>query len=153
MKRLIKIIRKNPLFYIFLFPSLIDCLLTILGQNASFWINPKMASEGSPAYFLLSCSPWLFATAFLIWLFVWFWLLQRLNEPLNLVLTITLLIGHSWGSGNWLGIIFVKINPDLPFLIITKWIVSILYFLIIACFATYCLKAYIKATIKRQSSV
>ncbi len=61
-----KLIRKNPLFYAFLFPAVVDGTLTLVGQDFYYWSNNKV-NEASPAYYFLLISPWLYFFGSIAW--------------------------------------------------------------------------------------
>lgn len=55
-----QIIKKNSLFFAFLFPAFIDGVTTLLGQGSEYWSSSRVVNEASPAYYFLLTSPWLF---------------------------------------------------------------------------------------------
>ena len=141
------IIRKNPLFFTFLFPALIDGLVTLLGQDSQYWGSTRVVNEASPAYYFLIASPWLFLLGSVIWFIFWYWLFKRLKEPLNLFLMFLFIAGHSWGSSSWIMKMFKQVGVYTPVnqpSIILVWSLLIIYFVLIACIATYCLRVYLQ---------
>ena len=141
-----KIISKNPLFFAFFFPALVDGLVTLVGQDTSYWTK-RVVNEASPAYYFLLVSPWLFLLGLIIWFVFWYWLFKRLKESLNLFLMFLFLAGHSWGSGGWLMKILKQsgvYTPGNQLSIIFVWSIVVLYFAFIALFATYCLRIYME---------
>ena len=141
-----KYLYKNPLFFAFFFPALIDGIITLLGQDISYWTN-KIVNEGSPAYYFLLVSPWLFILGGIVWFILWYQFFKRLKEPFNLFLMFLFIAGHSWGSSSWLWRM-MKVNGIYAITnqssIIMVWTINILYFALIAFFATYCLRTYLK---------
>lgn len=142
------VIRKNPLFFAFLFPALTDGLVTILGQDSSYWSGSRVVNEASPAYYFLLLSPWLFLLGSIVWFVLWYFLFKRLKEPLNLFLMFLFITGHSWGSSSWImkmfkqaGVYSLNNQPS----IIIAWSLLIIYFVLIAGIATYCLRVYLKS--------
>lgn len=97
-----KAVEKNPLFFVFLFPALIDGFVTLIGQDSQYWSDSKVVNDASPAYYFLLVSPWLFLLGSTVWLVFWYWLFKRLKEPLNLFLMFLFIAGHSWGSSSWI---------------------------------------------------
>lgn len=141
-----QLISKNPLFFAFIFPALTDGIITLLGQDKSYW-TMRAVNEASPAYYFLLVSPWLFLLGGFIWFIFWYWLFKRLKEPLNLLIMFLFIAGHSWGSSSWIMKIFkqtgvYKLGNQLS--IIFTWILLIIYFMIIAVIATYCLRVYLQ---------
>jgi len=81
-----KTIKRNPLFFAFFFPALMDGLATFLGQSTGYWDSPRIVIEASPAYYFLLISPWLFLLGFVMWFVFWYWLFNKLKEPFSLLL-------------------------------------------------------------------
>lgn len=139
------LISKNPLFYAFFFPALVDGVLTLLGQDSGYWTN-KIVNEASPAYYALVISPWLFGIGSILWFVFWYWVFKRLREPLNLFLMFLFIVGHSWGSSSWIWKI-MKVNniytPGNQISVVLAWSIVVLYFAVIASFATYVLRIYL----------
>jgi len=97
MKNLIK---NNPLFFAFFFPAVVDLTATLLGQDSQYWNHSRIVNEASPAYYFLVVPPWLFLFGSLMWFVLWYWLLKKLKDPLNLFLMFLFISGHSWGSAS-----------------------------------------------------
>lgn len=143
-KRVFSLIKHNPLFFAFLLPAITDGAVTILGQDSQYWTN-RVVNEGSPAYYFLVASPWLFVLGSVVWFVGLYWLFKRLREPINLFLMFIFIAGHSWGSTSWFwrmmrlsGFYEVSNQPS----VIRAWFVAVTYFLLIASAATYCLRVY-----------
>lgn len=139
-------IKRNPLFFAFLFPAVIDGLATVIGQGCEYWSEPSIARDASPAYYFLAASPWLFILGSVVWFVFWYWAFKRLKEPLNLFLTFLFIAGHSWGSSSWLMKIFKDwglYTADNQPSVIFSWSLLIIYFSLIALTATYCLRIYL----------
>jgi len=141
------VLTKNPLFFAFFFPALIDGITTLLGQDARYWSDSKIINEASPAYYFLLVSPWLFLFGSIVWFIFWYWLFKRLKEPLNLFLMFLFIAGHSWGSSSWIMKMFKQAEiytlgnqPSIIF----AWSLLIIYLILVAGIATYCLLIYIK---------
>jgi hypothetical protein len=139
-----EIIKKNPLFFAFLLPALVDGTVTLLGQNPEYWSN-KVVNEASPAYYFLLTSPWLFLVGSLVWFVFWYWLFKKLKEPYNLFFMFLFIAGHSWGSSSWIWKImkenglYVSSNQGS---VIIAWSIVVVYFALMAFFATYGLRLY-----------
>ena len=143
MKRAIS---KNPLYFTFFFPALVDGIITLFGQGTSYWTN-RVVNEASPAYYFLLFSPWVFVLGSIFWFVFWYWAFKKLKEPLNLFLMFLFIAGHSWGSTSWIWKImkannlYVSNNQQSVFF---AWGISVFYFALIAFFATYCLGIYFR---------
>lgn len=143
-----QIIKKNPLFYAFFFPALIDGVVTLVGQDYQYWSSKRIVNEASPAYYFLLTSPWLFLLGSVVWFVFWYWFTKRLKEPFNLFFMFLFIAGHSWGSGGWIMKMLKQrevytIGSQAS--IIFAWSLLIVYFVLIGVFATYCLKCYLRA--------
>lgn len=146
MRFFTRLINKNPLFFAIFFPGLADGTLTLLGQGENYWAS-RIVNEASPAYYFLLSSPWLFIIGGMIWFIFWYWIFKRIKEPTNLFLMFLFIAGHSWGSSSWIMKIFKENNlyqTSNQLSIILAWSLLVIYFILIALFATYCLKIYIK---------
>jgi hypothetical protein len=146
MKLMKRLVSKNPLFFAFFFPAVTDGVITLLGQDPSYWTN-RVVNEASPAYYLLLISPWLFGIGSIFWLVFWYWIFKKLKEPLNLFFMFLFVAGHSWGSSSWIWKI-MRVNgiysPNNRLSIMFAWSVTIIYLALIAVFATYCLRIYMR---------
>lgn len=132
------LIKKNPLFFAWFFPALVDGIVTLLGQNGSI-------NEASPAYYFLLASPWIFVAGAVIWFIGWYLIFKRLKEPMNLFLMFLFVIGHSWGSSSWFKKMlnlagFYSIENQINTMI--GWGTIILYFILVSLWATYCFRLY-----------
>lgn len=146
MEKPTKVFKKNPLFFSFLLPMLTDGIMTLVGQNPSYWTNYQSANEMSPAYFFMAAHPLLFILGGIIWFVGLYWLFLKLKYPLNLMLACTFIAGNTWGSISWI----TKMMKDYGFLISTdrftilfSWTVLVLYFLVIGVFAGLSISQYI----------
>ena len=144
---MIRIIKTNPLFFAFLFPAVVDGIVTLLGQSPEYWTN-RVVNEASPAYYFLLVSPLLFILGAILWFLFWYWAMKRLKEPFNLFLMFVFIAGHSWGSSSWLMGILKRAGIYIPsnqISVITAWSFLVVYFLLISALATYCLQVYFKS--------
>lgn len=142
-----QIIKKNPLFYAFFFPALIDGVVTLVGQDYQYWSSNRIVNEASPAYYFLLASPWLFLLGSIMWFMFWYWFMKRLKEPFNLFFMFLFIAGHSWGSGGWIMKMLKQrevytIGNQAS--IIFAWSLLIVYFMLVGIFATYCLRNYLR---------
>jgi len=142
-----KLVNRNPLFFAFFFPALVDGVMTLLGQGSEYWNASRVVNEASPAYYFLLASPWLFLLGSIMWFVSWYWLFKRLKEPLNLFLMFLFIAGHSWGSGSWIMKVFKQSGVYTfgnQLSIIFAWSLLIFYFLLIAGIATFCLRIHVR---------
>jgi hypothetical protein len=135
---------KNPLFFVFVIPIIVDVVGTVLGQPPEYWSSGgEIFSEAVPLiYLLLKLNPLLFiVTCLLLWLPTTYWLVNKLKAPLNLWATMSLLVGHGYNSVNWLrrGLyqagIFTgndQLSQSLSLLPMTLYIILVGYFSSIA---------------------
>jgi len=149
-KNVIKI-KNNPLFFAFFFPALLDGVATLLGQGSQYWGGLRTVNEASLAYYFLLVSPWLFLLGSVVWFVFWYWLFEKLKEPINLFFMFLFIAGHSWGSSSWImkmfkqaGIYTLGNQPSIIF----AWGLLIIYFALIAGVATYCLRIYLREVVK-----
>lgn len=145
MNKIRNLIKKNPLYFVFLFPSLVDGVLTLVGQGPQYWSEQRVVNEASPAYYFLLASPWVFAIGSIVWFVFWYWIFRRLKEPINLILMFLFLAGHSWGSTSWIwnlmkrNEIYVSGNQISAMI---AWFIPLIYFFLIGLSATHCLRVY-----------
>ena len=147
-----KLLTKNPLFFAFFLPDLVDGIVTLVGQDAQYW-SGRVVNEASPAYYALLFSPWLFLFGSLVWFGFWYWAMKRLKEPFSFFFVFLFTAGHSWGSSSWLW----KIARDNGWYVATDqlsvmlvWGGAVVYFVLIAVFATICLQLYLRKRKKLQ---
>jgi hypothetical protein len=95
---------KNPLFFVFAIPIVVDVVGTVLGQPPEYWTSGyKVFNEAVPIYPLLQIHPLLFIIfCLVVWLSFTYWITKKLKEPFNIWATMALLIGHGYNSVFWL---------------------------------------------------
>ena len=142
-----RIVKKNPLFFAFFFPALVDGIATVVGQGPGYWSSSGSVNEASPAYYFLLASPWLFIFGSVVWFVFWYWLFKRLKEPAKLFLMFLFIVGHSWGSSSWImkmlkeaGVYTLGNQPSIIF----AWALLIFYLVLVSVMATYCLRIYLR---------
>ena len=97
-----KFIKSNPLYWAFFIPAAIDGIVTLLGQDTTYWSNYRSVNEGSPAWIILATHPALFILGSVIWFISWYFMYKKLKEPFNMMITIAFIAGHTWGSSSWI---------------------------------------------------
>lgn len=93
---------RNPLFFAFIFPLVTDTALTLAGQDPSYWSNYATANEAAPIRFLLAAHPLIFLGASLVWYLFLYWLVKRIKHPVNLMVALGFMVGHTTGSESWI---------------------------------------------------
>ena len=143
--------RKNPLFFAFIFPLFVDTTITLVGQDASYWRNFTMANEMAPVYYILAYSPIVFIVGSLLWYMFLYWLVKKLKEPLNLILVLSLMVGHTVGSSSWIrkillesGIYVIGDRTSTTF----SWIILVGYFVLVGVIGGFAISSYMK--LRRQ---
>ncbi len=101
-----KLLKQNPLFYVFLFPLIVDVLGTVAGQPKEYWSSHyQVINEAAPVWPLLKIHPLLFILGtLLIWIPFTYFLTKKLKHPLNLWASLSLFAGHTYNSISWLRI-------------------------------------------------
>ncbi|MDP2670996.1 MAG: hypothetical protein Q8P13_00825 [bacterium] len=148
MNYLNKQIKKNPLFFALLLPALTDSIITLLGQSQAYWNGSKTVNEASPAYYFLLASPWVYLVAVIVWFIFWYWVFKKIKEPANLFLMFVFIVGHAWGSSTWIKKLLIEnglYTVENQSRTILGWSLLMLYFVVIAVLATYCLKIYMES--------
>lgn len=138
---------KNPLFLVFILPLLTDTTLTLLGQNQTYWNNFKSANEMAPVYYLLKTHPAVFIAASLIWYIFLYWLIKKLKYPLNLIVALSLMVGHTVGSQSWIK----KMLYDSGIYVIgdrgstnIAWLILVGYYVLVGTVAALSISKYFK---------
>lgn len=151
-----RLINRNPLYFAFFLPAVIDGILTIVGQPVGYLINPSIGRDASPAHYVIVSSPWLFAAGAMIWYLFWykFFKMRKMPEIIKYWLMFLFVAGHSWGSSQWIW----KILKDHGWVDIENqvsvelgWGIMVLYLMIVALTGAVSLKMYIsQVRVKRE---
>lgn len=114
---------------------LADGILTISGQNISYWSNFSKANEMSPVYFILAfLHPIFYILGAIIWFVFLYYLFKNLKKPYNIILACTFIAGNTWGSASWINHLLENLNVMIitnRLTIITSWFILAAYFLIV----------------------
>ena len=124
---------------------LTDGIVTLLGQEKSYWKNYKSTKEASPAYFVMVIHPTLFILASIIWFIGLYWIFPKIPYPINLIVACGFIAANSWGSAGWTGYMLGKkkvYTPDNRLSILLYWSILVLYFFLIGILATIFLSVY-----------
>ena len=142
------LVRNNLLFFVFMFPLVADTTLTLVGQDASYWSDFTTANEAAPLRFLLTTHPALFVFVSLAWYAVLYWLIKKLRDPLNLMIAISLMVGHTVGSESWIVKILLSQTAILEMnrrtAVTMIWSITVGYFLLVGIFGGLALSAYLR---------
>ena len=132
MQQVTRAIKANPLFLAFLLPMVTDGVVTLVGQDRSYWQGYHNVNEYGPAYFLLATNPLVYVGGSLLYLAFCCWFVYRLKHPLNIMLAVALAVGHSWGSSTWLGLLFEQAGfLTTRSLILLQWTLLVGYFALV----------------------
>lgn len=140
-------IGRNPLFYMLLLPVAADLILTLAGQPAAYWQDYRRANEMSPAFFILTTHPLLFAAAGACYVAALYWGLRWLRAPLNLMAACGFLVGHTWGGSSWLESGLLRWSRSLaaaPWASFLAWGGLISYFVLVGICAGAALGVYLR---------
>lgn len=146
MKKLQKYISLNPLFYAFLLPLFMDAFMTLYGQDVSYWINYKNVNEAAPIYFILQKSPYAYLLLEIVWFVFVYILVKKLKHPINLMLTMLFIVGHTHGSTGWIlrSMRHADFYDHSRQSITIVWCLMIAYFASIGVWSSYFLSQYFK---------
>lgn len=143
-----EIFTKNPLFFSFLFPALVDAIWTIAGQDSSYWQNPQNVREAGPLYYILMVSPVVYIILAIVWFVFLYWIFTKLKSPYNLIIAIAFISGHTWGTSTWivnyLNTTALLASFSYRNLLLFEWIVMAVYCVIIAILAGLSIDYYKK---------
>ena len=145
MEVLQQLTQNNPLYFSFLFPMLTDGIVTLLGQDKTYWKNHRSANEASPAYFFMAIHPILYILGAIVWFIGLYLVFLQIPHPFNLIVALGFIAGNSWGSSSWIAQILRKkcvYSQSNRTSILLFWSILVLYFLLIGAFATIFLSLY-----------
>ncbi len=109
----------------------LDAVFTLAGQPEGYWTNFSRVNEVSPfGFFALTKNPLLFTVTFLAYMFVVVYLFKKLPHPLDLILGLTVFLGHAFGSSTWIPILYTKFN--FPTTFFSNWYTTITYFILLS---------------------
>jgi hypothetical protein len=100
----------KPKFYFIaavLFPSLLDGIVTLLGQSNEYWSNFSKINEAAPITFL-TYGPWIFLLSVLIYTAVLAAIIYKLPRWVSLGVGLYFFIAHSSGVESWIPYIMVE---------------------------------------------
>ena len=113
---------------------ILDWLFTIIFQPECYWEDHSNPSELNPVgIMVLRAHPIWFIVLFFFYFLLILALATRLRRPFNMVVIVTALGGHAWGSSSWLHHIY---SGHLE---VDHWCVSLGYYTVIALIAAVCI--------------
>lgn len=144
----------NPkLFFIaaVLIPSLLDGVITLVGQPSEYWADFSKIDEAAPLTFL-SFGPWVFLLSVLVYTAILAVILYKLPRWVSIGAGIFLCMAHSNGVQGWIAALVVE---RMQYLYDYWWYISVVYSLIIALLVALGLRAWLQSEYtqkKRKSS-
>jgi len=135
----------NPLYFAFALPFFLDSTLTLLGQGSVYWHHPQLANESSPTYFVLALGPVIYVLFALCWAALLYGIMYTVKEPLNLIISMGLLIYHTQGSSAWLTLVIRRIGLGMfphRMALLMSWSLMVTYFVLVGICAAYSVQIY-----------
>jgi len=110
----------------------LDFGLTVVGQSQSYWRDYNQVNELNPiAEYFLKIHPAIFIVAIFGYLLFCLLLVCILKKPLNLILTLFLLLCHSWGALSWMVILCKRWFPQISWYGTPRWYLILIYYALI----------------------
>jgi hypothetical protein len=110
-----------------LLPSLLDGIVTLVGQPSSYWSDFSKIDEASPLTFL-TFGPWIFLLSIVIYTAFLALVIYKLPKWLSIGVGLFFCMAHSNGVQGWIASIIVE---KVHFLYEYWWYISVVYSLII----------------------
>lgn len=140
--------RKNSLLFIFLSPWVVDDIVTLLGQDASYWHGSLFINEGHPIYhYLLTLGVVPFLMGNIVELSIVYFFVKILPRPLNLMLSLGYGIGTVWSSSSWTFTILSKYFPGQE---VNSFYWNCAYITLMAIITGYCVNVYIEQVVRKK---
>lgn len=134
----------KPKFYFImavLLPSLLDGIVTLLGQSSEYWSNYSKINEAAPITFL-TYGPWVFLLSILFYTAVLAVIIHKLPKWWSIGAGLFFCMSHSSGFGSWVPYIMVE-KMHLPYGY--WWFVNIAYLLLMAILIALALRKWLIA--------
>jgi hypothetical protein len=82
----------------------LDQTITLVGQSSQYWAGRyHYANEGNPLFcWLLQRHPLAFEAGIAVWILLFGGLIVLLPRRAAMVVSIAIVLGHSWGTATWL---------------------------------------------------
>lgn len=116
---------KQKLYFVIaaLIPSLLDGIITLVGQPASYWSDFSKIDEGAPLTFLMY-GPWIFLLSVVVYTVLLGLIIYKLPKWISLGVGLFFFMAHSNGVQGWIGPI---IMDKAQFLFDYYWYITVLY--------------------------
>lgn len=111
-----------------LLPSLLDGIVTLLGQSHEYWSNYSKINEAAPITFL-TYGPWIFLLSVLLYTLVLAAIIYKLPKWWSIGAGLFFFMSHSSGFESWVPYIMVE-KMHIPYGY--WWFVNIAYLLLMA---------------------
>lgn len=132
----------NPKLYFIaaaLFPSLLDGIITLIGQPNEYWSNFSKIDEAAPLTFL-SFGPWIFLLSVLVYTAILALVIYKLPRWISVGVGLFFCLAHSNGVQGWIASVIVD---KMQFMYEYWWYISILYSLVIVILVTLGLRKWL----------
>lgn len=140
--------RNNSLLFIFLSPWIVDSIVTLLGQDASYWHGSLFINEAHPIYhYLLALGPIPFLMGNVVEISVVFFFVKILPRPINLMLSLGYGTGTVWSSSSWTNAILSKFFPGQE---VNSFYYDCIYLTIMGIIAGLCVNVYFENIFKKK---
>jgi hypothetical protein len=143
----------KPKFYFIaavLLPSLLDGVVTLIGQPNSYWTDFSKIDEASPVTFLMF-GPWVFLLSVVVYTLLLALLIYKLPKWVSIGVGLFLCMSHSSGIQSWAPYI---ITEKMQYLYDYWWYISVAYSLIIGILVAISLREWLltEFSIKKQKT-
>jgi uncharacterized BrkB/YihY/UPF0761 family membrane protein len=126
---------KSKLYFVVaaLIPSLLDGIVTLIGQPTSYWSDFSKIDEAAPFTFL-TFGPWIFLLSIVLYTAIVGLIIYKLPKWPSLGIGLFFFMAHSNGVQGWIGSIVVE---KAPFLYGYWWYISIIYSLLVVALISF----------------
>lgn len=124
-----------------LLPSLLDGIVTLLGQSHEYWSNYSKINEAAPITFL-TYGPWIFLLSVLLYTLVLAAIIYKLPKWWSIGAGLFFFMSHSSGFESWVPYIMVE-KMHIPYGY--WWFVNIAYLLLMAIIIALTLRKWLVA--------
>jgi len=121
---------KPKLYFVIaaLIPSLLDGIITLIGQPISYWSNFNKIDEGAPLTFLMY-GPWIFLLSVAVYTVMLGIIIYKLPQWISIGVGLFFFMAHSNGVQGWIGPIILE---KAQFLFDYYWYIAVSYSFIVA---------------------
>lgn len=141
----------KPKFYFIaavLLPSLLDGIVTLLGQPNEYWSNFSKINEAAPISFL-SYGPWIFLLSVLVYTAVLAAIIYKIPKWWSIGVGLFFCMSHSSGFESWVPYIMVeKMHISYDY----WWYVSVMYLLLMAILVSLGMRKWLIADLAKKKT-